>query len=342
MRFLREIGQPEPRVGEHVGHVRTGSARDRVHAYAGLLLRLRPHRELGGPGAREGHRNFEELVEAVDACDPELPEHGRGNGVGAGEVPRVRLRHRPTGRGLTDLHHDDGLAQLRRVVSRQHQGATVLETLDVARDDADLGLVGKMPGEVGELEVDLVAGGRPMREANADLLALEHRPALVTGLRDQRDRRTFEIVAELLERVQVRVRAEQPHVATAHETLEPALTFLALGSRLGESRREDHRELRLAPQHLLECFLGATCEDDREIDVAGDVEDRWVTRVAKHRFALGVHRIERGAVLLRPLRELARHRRVGLRRLIRRADDGDGLRVEEGADVDVAQAERAP
>ena len=106
-----------------------------------------------------------------------------------------------------------GLRSSRRVVGREHQRAAVLEALDVAGDHADLGLVGEVAREVGELEVDLVAGRRPVREPDADLLALEHGPALVARLRDQRDRRAVEVVAELLERVEVRVRAEQAHVA---------------------------------------------------------------------------------------------------------------------------------
>ena len=129
----------------------------------------------------------------------------------------VRLRHRLAGRGLADLHHHDRLAQLGRVVGGEHQRAAVLEALDVARDHADLGLVGEVAGEVGELEVDLVAGRRPVREPDPDLLALEHGPALVARLRDERDRRTVEVGAEVLERVEVRVRAEQAHVAAVHE-----------------------------------------------------------------------------------------------------------------------------
>jgi len=40
--FLREVGEREPGVGEHVGHVRAGTAADRVHAHSG---RLRAHGE---------------------------------------------------------------------------------------------------------------------------------------------------------------------------------------------------------------------------------------------------------------------------------------------------------
>ena len=227
------------------------------------------------------------------------------------------------------------------MVGREHQRATVLEALDVAGDHPDLGLLGEVPGEVGEFQVDFVARRGPMREPDAHLLALEHGAALVAGLRDQRDRRPVEIRAELLERVEVRVGAEQPHIAAAHELLEPAFALRALGAGLGETGREDHRELGLAPQHLFEGLLGATGEDDREVDVARDVEHRLETGMPEHGLALRVHGIERRAVLLRPLREFACHRAVRFGGLLRRADQGDGLGVQERADVDVAQVQRA-
>ena len=94
---------------------------------------------------------------------PNWRNTARRDRVGTGEVAGVRLRHRAAGLGLADLHHHDRLAQLRGVVGGEHQRAAVLEALDVARDHADLGLVGEVAGEVGELEVDLVAGRRPVR-----------------------------------------------------------------------------------------------------------------------------------------------------------------------------------
>ena len=72
----------------------------------------------------------------------------------------------------------------------------VAKTLDVGGDRADFGLGGEPGGEVGELEVGLVAGGRPVREPDADFLRLEDGPALMPALRDERDRRPVEIVAE--------------------------------------------------------------------------------------------------------------------------------------------------
>ena len=100
----------------------------------------------------------------------------------------------------------------------------------------------------------------------------------------ERDRRAFEVVAEVLERVEVRVRAEQADVADLHEAGEAVLELLALGAGLGEAGREDHRELRpCARSTSSKVSTGAAGEDDREVEVAGDVEDRLVTRVAEHR-----------------------------------------------------------
>ena len=55
-------------------------------------------------------------------------------------------------------------------------------------------------------------------------------------------------------------------------------------------------------EHLLERVDRAAGEDDHEVEVAGHVEDRLVARVAEHRLVLGVHRVERGAVLGAPTR----------------------------------------
>ena len=82
--------------------------------------------------AGEHGRRVEQLVETVDARHAELAEHRRHDGVGAGEVARVGLGHRPALVGAADLHHDERLAQLGRVVGGQHERAPVLEALDVA------------------------------------------------------------------------------------------------------------------------------------------------------------------------------------------------------------------
>ena len=149
--------------------------------------------------------------------------------------------------GAADLHHHDRLAQLGRVVGGEHQRAPVLEALDVAGDHADLGLVGEVAAEVGELEVDLVAGRRPVREPDAELLALEHRPALVARLGDRArstgPSRSSRKSSNALRFVLGPSRRTSP---AATSFVEPALELLALLAGLGEAGREDHRELGLA------------------------------------------------------------------------------------------------
>ena len=331
-----QLGEREPGIGDHVGDVRAGAARDGVDAHPRLASPLRPRRDAGGPGAGEAGRHLEQLVETVDARDAELAEHRRGDRVGAGQVAGVALGHRRAGVGAADLHHDDGLVQRRRVLGREHERATVLEALDVAGDDPDLGLVGEVGGEVRELEVHLVPGRGPVREPDADLLALEHGPALVAGLGDERDRRPVEVGAELLERVEVGVRAEEADVATPDQAFEAALERGAVLAGLAEPGGEDHRELRRAGQDLLERVDRLAGEDDREVDLTGHVGEGRVHLVPEDRLVLRVDRVEGCAVRPRPGVELAGHRGVRLRRLLRRADERDRPRVQEGVEVHVA------
>jgi len=110
-----------------------------------------------------------------------------------------------------------------------------------------------------------------VRQTDPELLPLEDRAALVPALGDERDRRALEIVAEIGERVQVRVRAEEAGVAVAGELGEARFERLTGRADLGEAGGEDHRELRLLRHGLLEVVdhpLGSR-EEHREIDVAG-------------------------------------------------------------------------
>ena len=172
-----------------------------------------------------------QLVEPVDTGDAELAEHRRRHRVGAGEMTGVRLGHRATLARAADLDAHDRHAALRGVVGREHQRAAVLEALDVRGDHADVGLVDEVAGEVGELEVDLVAGRRPVAQGDAEVLCLEDRTALVPALGDERDLGRRQVVAERLERVEVGVRSEQVGVAGRDQVLEPLLQRLALGAR---------------------------------------------------------------------------------------------------------------
>src|SRR5262249_17786123 len=122
--------------------------------------------------------------------------------------------------------------------------------------------------------------------------------------------------AELLERVEVRVRPEQVNVTARDQLRQALLALLALGAGLREARRENHREARFALQHFLERVLGAPGEDDRKVEIAGYIEDRAIATVSEHRLVLGMYRIERRAVRPCPLIELPCHRGVRFGRLL--------------------------
>ena len=138
--------------------------------------------------------------------------------------------------------HTIGTAARGGVVGGERERAPVLEPLDVGGDHAGVGQVGEVPGEVGELEVDLVAGRRPVVEADAELLGLEDRAPLVARLADQRDLPAGQVGAERLERVEVGVRSEEVEIAGLDQRGEPGLGRDPVGALLGEPGAEDDGE----------------------------------------------------------------------------------------------------
>ena len=164
--------------------------------------------------------------------------------VGPGQVAGVRVGHRRPLVGLAHLDDDDRHPLPGGVVGGQHERAPVLEALDVGGDDPDVGLVGEPAGEVGELQVDLVARRRPRAQVQAQLLGLVDRPALVSALGDEGDGPAGVVLVEGLEGVQVRVGAEQAGVASGHQLVELGLQGGALVTGLGETGGEDDGEAR--------------------------------------------------------------------------------------------------
>jgi hypothetical protein len=285
----------------------------------------------------EHGRDIGQLVEPVDPRHAELAEHCAHDRVGTGEVAGVRLGHRTALARAPDLHAHDGLSGLGRMVGGQHQGATILEAFDVGRDDADLRLVEEVLGEVGELEVGLVARGCPVRQGDALFLRLEHGAALVPALGDEGDLRRRQIVAERLERVQVRVRAEQVRAAAGDQVLEPLLQRLTLGSDLVEAGGEDDGVARLLLEHGLEHLDRLADEDDGEVEVAGHVEHRREAPHAVDLVAVRVDGVGAGTGVLGPGADLPPHGGVGTAGGVRRSDHRDGLGVEEHVEIELAQ-----
>src|SRR5205814_4599877 len=73
------------------------------------------------------------------------------------------FRSRLAGFRASDLHDHHRHAAPGGVIGRLHQRTTVLEPLDVGDDHTDVGLVGEVRREVGELEIDLVADRKSTR-----------------------------------------------------------------------------------------------------------------------------------------------------------------------------------
>ncbi len=237
--------------------------------------------------------------------------------------------------------HDDRFADSGGVIGGEHQRASVLEALDVRRDHPDVGLIEEVTSEVGELEVGFVAGGRPVRQGDALILRLEDRTTLVPALGDQRDLEAGQIVAERLERVQVGVGTEQVCVAGGDQVLEALLQSLAFGADLVETGGEDDGEPWLLLEHGLEHLDGLADEDDRQVEIAGNIGDRGVALHAVDLVLVRIHRIDRGARVLTPGTDLPPHGGVGSTACVGRADHGDALRVEEDVEIEIAQGGRA-
>ena len=151
---------------------------------------------------------------------------------------------------------------------------------------------------------------------------------------------TFEVVAELLERVEVRVRAEDVSVGAGDRVDDALLGDGAVGADLGEAAGEDDREGDLLLDDRTERGDRVADEQRRDVDVVRDVGDRRVAREPEDRVAARVDRIHRRADAVGPGEQLPGDAGVGLALGVGRADDGDRAGTEEAVEVEVAQAHR--
>ena len=178
-----------------------------------------------------------------------------------------------------------------------------------------------------------------MRQADADLLALEDRAPLVPALGDEGDRLAGQVV-EHLEGVEVGVGADQMDLARLDELVELLLPGLALATDFGEPGGEDHREAGLLLDGLLEGRHGVAHEDDGDVDVVVDVEDRAGAGHAVDGVLVGVDGVHGGAEGLAPRPDLPVHRGVGALAAVRRADHRQGPWTEEHVERHRARLDR--
>ena len=321
---LRQHREPQSGAGGQVGHMGSGAARDGVD-----------DDPVGARGPRPGQqgRGVLEFVEAVDPDHPELPHRRVHHVVRAGELAGVRGRRTRPGLGAAHLHGDDRHPAAGGAVGGEEEGTAVLEALDVAGDGTGAGPLGEVRDDVGGLQVGLVAGRRPVGEPDAEFMEGEHRAALVAGLGDQGDGRAGQVVAELLEGVQVGVRAEEPEPRPLHGGRQPVLCLGARRPRLREPGGEGHRELRLRRAQFLDHRHGVRDQQDGDVDRFGQFGDGAEAGEAEDGRPGRMHRVEPGADPLGPGHQLPGDAGVGPPLQVRRAHHGDRLGAEEAVQV---------
>ena len=141
-----------------------------------------------GRRAREDLQKIEKIFTVGGADDVVSVEHRLGDSVGADQRARMRLRRRGGGLGGSDLEHDDRLAGRARTAREIDECRALPDALQIAADHRDAGVVQQVAGEVGELEIALVARAHEMAEAKAFEIGLgEKGGAEGAALRHQGD-----------------------------------------------------------------------------------------------------------------------------------------------------------
>src|SRR5205807_1208801 len=156
--------------------------------------------------------------------------------------------------------------------------------------------------------------------------------ALVAGLGDQRELLAGQ-VREGLERVEVRVRSEQPDPTLAGDPRQLLLATLALLAQLAEPGREDDAELRALLHGVPHAPLGVPDHHHRDVDVVRYVGERRVALDPVDLLDPRIDRVHLRALAFATLHDLAKQRVAGLALVVRGADQRDRPRVEEEIEV---------
>ncbi len=323
-RLFRQDRDGDPGRLGHLGHEGARTAGDGIETATGTG----PGRQLGEEGGR-----LQELVEVGDPGHAVLAEEPVDDGVGPGQVAGVGGGHAGPRRGGPHLerHHRFcfGVGRLQGAP----QLGRVAEALEVPGDDGGLVVVGVVLDEVGRLQVELVAGGDPAGEGDAELRPLDEGAALVAGLGDQSDAAaaTSGGLGEDLEGVGVGVRSEDADAVAGghlpHFTFEGRSLLAHLGETGGEDEDVGHAVLPAFLDHL-DHDAGADV-DDGQGDLGRDVGDVLVDGDIADGTALGVHQVPG----VTPAFAVGTPDPGRVRVAVDRSHDGDGLRVEELLEV---------
>lgn len=155
----------------------------------------------------------------------------------------------------------------------------------------------------------------------------------MAGLGDQGDGRAVEVVAELLEGVQVGVGAEEAQAGASDGGAELVLGGGARVAGLGEAGGEGDGELHLGLGQFLDDGERVGDEEDGEVHLFGQVGHGGVAGQPEDGGAGGVHGVDPGADAFRPGDELAGDAGVRSALGVGGADDGHGLGPEEPVEV---------
>jgi hypothetical protein len=328
-RRLRERGELEADGVERVGGEDAEAARVREHGDPpALQLGLR----------REERRDVDQLLERGGADHAGLVEERVHARLGAGERRRVRARSALPRRRGAALQRQDRLPP-RHAPRDPPEPARVPERLDVEEHDVRRRVVLPPLEQVVRRDVGLV----PDRDEGGEAEAPRVRRLEQGQAERARLRREAEVPARRGAggegRVQARprdrdpeaVRPDQAGAVRADERDEPLLPLGALAPDLGEPGGDDDERADAAAERVLRRVEdgGARHGDHGQVDRVGDLGDGPVRAHAGHGAPLGVDR-EGGArevALKHVAEELAADRPPARRG----ADDGDALRLEEGA-----------
>lgn len=323
----------EARAAEAVGDQRAGAAGRGQHRHASPAWRA--------PG-RERGRNVEQVGEGLGADHAQLAEQCVVHAVRARQRTGVRHGRACACLGAADLEDHHRLALARRLQRRGAEFVRMAQPLHVERDDRGGLVVRQVVHEIGQVQVDLVAGGNQLRQPDAARRGTrEQGTEDAAALRDHADgtgleafhfqragRREGDAVGEVDQ--PDGVGPQDAHAARGLQQLPlPPCAFLADlrvaagqhdgggGAALGQRTHGLVRALR-AQQH----DAHVRCLGQRfHVGVALQTADLGSTRV---------HRVD-GAIEAMPLKVCDRATR-GLRRIGRSADHRHAARLEQARD----------
>jgi hypothetical protein len=180
-------------------------------------------------------------------------------------------------------------------------------------------------------------------DADAQLLPLNDRPALVAGLGNHGELAAGQPFPPGLDEVEVGVGSDHAHRPAGDIGQAPLRLVARVGTELGEAGREHDREAHALLDAVFQHGQRVADEHDGQVDLVGDVQHAAVRGRSVDGGFAGVDRVDGvgasgeetlpGLAPLRPLRAA-----LG----VRGADDRDGPWGEQGSPVNGTQRDGAP